>query len=528
MRSAVPSVASHPSAISSHAHLPKVRHAEADSRQDASPFVQLLDSVGAAADSIPTQPAEHSRKAARHLGDVSLDRRIDSDAKSPADNDAASDANTETSEGAPAHGEADAAKAESAKQVQGVSHARLLAGSAQIEAAPAINIDVKSTPMPRNKPVDGTSDVADMATDAEADPATDADVNSKLALELANGPIPAPVQDSPAVVATAPAAIPAELPAVPAVTPGIPSALPATSAATPAIPNARPAVAAVANDTAATPEPPDALPGVARLTAKDDRPFPLRARAAAPIADAMPGATERDAAPGKDAAPRGADREMPAAKLQIAAQPPVGKTDNETPLPVWSDAMSAMAAKVAGDAPQDPASTQPTQTTANAAATSLAPAATALTTAPQPQPQPQPVAVPLAGLAVEIVAQTHAGKQRFEIRLDPPELGRIDVRLDVDRHGHVTSRLVVERAETLDLLKRDASELQRALQQAGLKTSDNALQFSLRQQTLAHHDSGTQQAARVFVPEDDPAPLDALRQGYGRLLGLGGGLDIRV
>jgi flagellar hook-length control protein FliK len=241
----------------------------------------------------------------------------------------------------------------------------------------------------------------------------------------------------------------------------------------------------------------------------------------------MPSATERDAAPGKDAALGGADREMPAAKLHTGAQPPAGKTDNEAPLPVWSDAMSVTAAKVAGDAPQDPASTQPTQTTTNAAATSVAPA-TGLTAAPQSQHQPQPVAVPLAGLAVEIVAQTHAGKQRFEIRLDPPELGRIDVRLDVDRHGHVTSRLVVERAETLDLLKRDAAELQRALQQAGLKTPDNALQFSLRQQTLAHHDSGTQQAARVFVPEDDPAPLDALRQGYGRLLGLGGGLDIRV
>jgi flagellar hook-length control protein FliK len=525
MRSAVPSVASHPSAISSHAHLPKVRHAEADSRQDASPFEQLLDSIGAAADAIPTQPAERSRKAERHPGDVGLDRRIDSDAMPPADR-AASDANTETSEVAAAHGEADAAEAESAKEAKADLPDRLLAGSAQTEAAPAIKIDVKSAPMPCSKPVDAAINVADVATDGDADPATEADVDSKLALELANWPIPSPGQDAPAVVVTAPAAIPTELPAVPAAPPAISSALPASSA-TPAIPNALPAVAAVANDTTATPEPPDALPGVARHTASDDRPFPLRPRAAAPIADAMPSATERGAAPGKDAALGGADREMPAAKLHTGAQPPAGKTDNEAPLPVWSDAMSATAAKVAGDAPQDPASTQPTQTTTNAAATSVAPA-TGLTAAPQSQHQPQPVAVPLAGLAVEIVAQTHAGKQRFEIRLDPPELGRIDVRLDVDRHGHVTSRLVVERAETLDLLKRDAAELQRALQQAGLKTSDNALQFSLRQQTLAHHDSGTQQAARVFVPEDDPAPLDALRQGYGRLLGLGGGLDIRV
>jgi Fe-S oxidoreductase len=71
--------------------------------------------------------------------------------------------------------------------------------------------------------------------------------------------------------------------------------------------------------------------------------------------------------------------------------------------------------------------------------------------------------VPIAGLAVEITAHAQTGKNHFEIRLDPPELGRIDVRLDVDSSGNVTSRLVVERAETLEVLRRDAPELQRAL-----------------------------------------------------------------
>jgi hypothetical protein len=99
----------------------------------------------------------------------------------------------------------------------------------------------------------------------------------------------------------------------------------------------------------------------------------------------------------------------------------------------------------------------------------------AATEAPQAGP-----AVPVAGLAVEIAAQMRAGKNRFEIRLDPPELGRIDVRLDVDKDGNVTSRLMVERSDTLDLLRRDAHQLERALNQAGLKTADNALEFSLR------------------------------------------------
>jgi flagellar hook-length control protein FliK len=137
------------------------------------------------------------------------------------------------------------------------------------------------------------------------------------------------------------------------------------------------------------------------------------------------------------------------------------------------------------------------------------------------------VLVPIAGLAIEIAARLQAGRNRFEIRLDPPELGRVDVRLDVDREGNVSSRLVVERAETLELLRRDASQLERALQQAGLKTADNSLQFSLRDQSSARHDDDNPNRARVIVPDPDLIPADTGRI-YGRMLGLGGGVDIRV
>lgn len=135
-------------------------------------------------------------------------------------------------------------------------------------------------------------------------------------------------------------------------------------------------------------------------------------------------------------------------------------------------------------------------------------------------------AIPLAGLPVEIASQAKDGKNRFEIRLDPPELGRIDVRLDIDSKGNVTSRLTVERQETLDLLRRDAPQIERALQSAGLKTSDQGLQFSLRDQSFSGRSDNA--VARLVLPEDESIPLEVLRQGYGRLSGLGGGIDIRV
>lgn len=149
---------------------------------------------------------------------------------------------------------------------------------------------------------------------------------------------------------------------------------------------------------------------------------------------------------------------------------------------------------------------------------------TALTS---PSAASQPAAIPVAGLAVEIAGKALAGKNRFEIRLDPPELGRIEVRLDVDRDGNVTSRLTVDRADTYDLLRRDAAGLERALQDAGLKTADNGLQFSLRDQSANQQQANSGDTAQLVV-QDDTLPTDVAPQIYNRLAGQGGGLDIRV
>jgi flagellar hook-length control protein FliK len=152
-------------------------------------------------------------------------------------------------------------------------------------------------------------------------------------------------------------------------------------------------------------------------------------------------------------------------------------------------------------------------------------------TSPQRAAAP-PDAVPLAAVPIAIATRVEAGERKFEIRLDPPDLGRIEVRLNVDSSGRATSHLVVDRADTLDLLRRDAPALERALQSAGLTTDDGALQFSLRDQSFAGRDQGAPAPvppiAPAATPDSDLAPIDATLRRYGPPAGLGGGIDIRV
>jgi flagellar hook-length control protein FliK len=197
----------------------------------------------------------------------------------------------------------------------------------------------------------------------------------------------------------------------------------------------------------------------------------------------------------------------------------------------------APAAEIASGGPSHPGSSEAgsAQQSPDGSSGTIAPAilTTSAAATAAPATTATPSAIPIAGLAVEIASHARAGKNRFEIRLDPPELGRIDVRLDVDREGKVTSRLVVDRPETLDLLRRDAPELERSLQQAGLETADNALQFSLRDhggfggQNPYPNSGSPAGATRVVIPDQDLPPVDATT-GYGRAIGTSAGVDIRV
>ena len=97
---------------------------------------------------------------------------------------------------------------------------------------------------------------------------------------------------------------------------------------------------------------------------------------------------------------------------------------------------------------------------------------------------------PGAQIAIQISRAISAQTQRFSIKLDPPELGRIDVRLHFGRDGAVRASVAVERPDTLDLLQKDVQSLERALRDAGTDPNKLSLNFSLQ------GENGGEQSAR--------------------------------
>lgn len=146
-------------------------------------------------------------------------------------------------------------------------------------------------------------------------------------------------------------------------------------------------------------------------------------------------------------------------------------------------------------------------------------------------------AVPVNTLAVTIAARAAAGSTRFDLKLDPPELGRIDVTMTLDREGRVKSKIVVEKQETLELLQRDQRNLERALGSAGLNTTEGSVEFSLRDQSSQGfaRDQGSEGRASGSSASggggSDAEQASSIQSNaviYARLAAARGGVDIRI
>ncbi|HEY8594576.1 MAG TPA: flagellar hook-length control protein FliK [Devosiaceae bacterium] len=156
-----------------------------------------------------------------------------------------------------------------------------------------------------------------------------------------------------------------------------------------------------------------------------------------------------------------------------------------------ADTTGAQATSSRTDAPASGTASQPAGPSALPPAQHISPP-TAQATPPAAAYQRADAMLNVPQVAFEMARQVQNGQSRFQIRLDPPELGRIDVKMRVDSAGNVHAHLTVDHPGTFDMLQRDARGLERALANAGVDDSRTTLEFSLRQDQA---DSGTQQGA---------------------------------
>jgi flagellar hook-length control protein FliK len=216
--------------------------------------------------------------------------------------------------------------------------------------------------------------------------------------------------------------------------------------------------------------------------------------------------------------------------VQASAQAAAAKPD----IAIAADGASAAAASL------DDKSKQSAKPVENAPlfAQSLERAQNAQTTAPAADAKARPIVVPPhEQVALHVKKAVAEGKDMIVIRLNPVELGRIEVKLEIGADGTMRAAFAAERAQTLDALKNDSRQLERALQEAGLKPDAGGLNFSMRgdnrENAQAFADLGREFRGKQgngdaepgnVVGRDTPAPQAAYR-GARRA---SGGLDLAV
>ena len=229
-------------------------------------------------------------------------------------------------------------------------------------------------------------------------------------------------------------------------------------------------------------------------------------------------------APGKPAlaAPASAKVETSSGEPQAAGQKPAAGFEAVIQR-AFGDAASA-------NAPQSGGGNANTNTPAQQLAASAAPVVVNFQSSDvQPATTQSPaaaVAIPLDALAVHIARKFEAGESRFDIRLDPAELGKLDISLTVADDGRVQAVVRAERPTTLDMLQQDARLLESQLRQSGLNVDSNSLNFSLgggSGQRQAFADNG-QSFVRSLASEPEFKPIATANA----VVSLRDGVDIRI
>lgn len=131
---------------------------------------------------------------------------------------------------------------------------------------------------------------------------------------------------------------------------------------------------------------------------------------------------------------------------------------------------------------------------------------------------------------VNITKSAVKGVDKIDISLKPEELGHIEIKMHLAKNGKLQAEIVASRPETMEILQKEAQNLQKSFEDAGFQTDENSLSFSCREDNAQSGRQEQNYEMRRFIGEalDNDFSNDNL-SGYAES-GWDGqsGLNIRV
>jgi flagellar hook-length control protein FliK len=113
-------------------------------------------------------------------------------------------------------------------------------------------------------------------------------------------------------------------------------------------------------------------------------------------------------------------------------------------------------------------------------------------------------------VSVKISKALQAGNDKISIQLKPAELGRVDVKMELTHDGRIMAVVTADNKDTLDLLRKDSNDLQKALENAGLQMGSGDMTFNLRGEENAMANNGDQNSDRSIDDNTTNTDLDNL------------------
>lgn len=99
-------------------------------------------------------------------------------------------------------------------------------------------------------------------------------------------------------------------------------------------------------------------------------------------------------------------------------------------------------------------------------------------------------------IKVNITKSAVKGVDKIEIQLKPEDLGHIEIKMQISKDGKLQAHIISSRAETMDMLQKDMSSLEKAFNDAGFNTDEGSFSFSFRDNS---HQDDNHQALRSFL-----------------------------